>query len=184
MNHSSFDISESQVIDNYSSWFNSKNGITGTGEESASLFHMPHLYPVPDLPQETAYQVQHGKLSEYDSCFRGYWGDDLFSCKYTTDDDDDGCNDTRARTKHEDSNQSEDQYRSYTSYCEGEFGQPDCDYYNPWSYNLFCEDEDSDSQYNGDETSSTYGHHMDDVGLFKGIFGSFPCLRQYAGINQ
>ncbi|MBA0838282.1 hypothetical protein Goarm_010354 [Gossypium armourianum] len=156
MNHSSFDISEAQVIDNYSSWFNSKNGITGTGEESASLFHMPHLYPVPDLPQETAYQVQHGKLSEYDSCFRGYWGDDLFSCKYTTDDDDDGCNDTRARTKHEDSNQSEDQYRN----------------------------EDSDSQYNGDETSSTYGHHMDDVGLFKGIFGSFPCLRQYAGINQ
>ncbi|MBA0722007.1 hypothetical protein Golax_009496 [Gossypium laxum] len=170
MNHSSFDISEAQVIDNYSSWFNSKNGITGTGEESASLFHMPHLYPVLDLPQETAYQVQHGKLSEYDSCFRGYWGDDLFSCK--------------ARTKHEDSNQSEDQYRSYTSYCEGEFGQPDCDYCNPWSYNLFCEDEDSDSQYNGDETSSTYGHHMDDVGLFKGIFGSFPCLRQYAGINQ
>nr|KJB62545.1 hypothetical protein B456_009G422100 [Gossypium raimondii] len=163
MNHSSFDISEAQVIDNYSSWFNSKNGFTGT-----------------------AYQVQHGKLSEYDSCFRGYWGDDLFSCKYATDDDDDddGCNDTRARTKHEDSNQSEDQYRSYTSYCEGEFGQPDCNYYNPWSYKLFCEDDDSDSQYNGDETSSTYGHHMDDVGLFKGIFGSFPCLRQYAGINQ
>ncbi|KAK5836544.1 hypothetical protein PVK06_012336 [Gossypium arboreum] len=159
MNHSSFDISEAQVIGNYSSWFNSKNGITGTGEESASLFHMPHLYPVPDLPQETAYE-------------------------YATDDDDDGCNDTRARTKHEDSNQSEDQHRSYTSYCEGEFGQPDCDYYNPWSYNLFCEDEDSDSQYYGDETSSTYGHHMDDVGLFRGIFGSFPCLRQYVEINQ
>ncbi|PPD92336.1 hypothetical protein GOBAR_DD10740 [Gossypium barbadense] len=124
MNHSSFDISEAQVIDNYSSWFNSKNGFTGTGEESASLFHMPHLYPVPDLPRDTAYQVQHGKLSEYDSCFRGYWGDDFFSY------------------------------------------------------------DDSDSQYNGDETSSTYGHHMDDVGLFEGIFGSFPCLRQYAGINQ
>ncbi|KAH1039456.1 hypothetical protein J1N35_041199 [Gossypium stocksii] len=53
MKHSSFDISEAHVIDNYNSWFNSKNGITGTGEESASLFHMPHLYPVPDLPQES-----------------------------------------------------------------------------------------------------------------------------------
>ncbi|TYI33117.1 hypothetical protein ES332_A04G109600v1 [Gossypium tomentosum] len=114
----------------------------------------------------------------------GATGETISSCKYATDDDDDGCNDTRARTKHEDSNQSEDQHRSHTSYCEGEFGQPDCDYYNPWSYNLFCEDEDSDSQYNGDETSSTYGHHMDDVGLFRGILGSFPCLRQYVEINQ
>lgn len=67
MNHSSFDIPEAQVIDNYSSWFNRNYGITGT----SSLFDMPHLYPVPNLSQETTYQVQQGKLPEYDSCFRG-----------------------------------------------------------------------------------------------------------------
>ena len=176
-------MQETQVIDNYTFWFNNNYDITGTGEEPPSLFDMCYLYPVSDpdsLPQDMACQVQQGRqseydcrywLPEYDSCCGSYWGDDLFSGgRYSLDDD--GWNDTVVKT--EDSNQREDQYQSYTSYCEDEFSQPDCDY-NPWSYHQYCEDEDSYS-YDGDEQRTTYGYPIDEVGLCEGIFGYFPCL--------
>lgn len=178
-------MQETQVIDNYTSWFNDNYGITRTGEEPASLFDMRSLFPFSDSdsdsqPQETAYQVQQGReseydcccwLPEYDSCCGGYWADSLFSGgSYSSDDD--GCNDLVVKT--EDSNQSEDQYQGYTSHCENEVSHPGCDY-NPWSYYQYREDEDSDN-FDRDEPRTTYGYRMDEVGLCEGIFGYFPCL--------
>ncbi|XVF55369.1 hypothetical protein PTKIN_Ptkin06aG0031500 [Pterospermum kingtungense] len=177
------DMEEKQFIDNYTSWFNNNYGITGTGEEPASLFDMRNLYPVsdPDSPlEETAYQVQQGTqsgddyrywLPEYDSCCGVYWGDELFSGgRYYSDDD--GCSDLVLNT--EDADQNEDQHQSYTSYWGDGFSQPDCDY-NPWSNHRRSEDEDSYS-YDGNEPRTTYGYRMDEMGLCEGIFGYFPCL--------
>lgn len=169
------DMEETHVIDNYTSWFNNNYGITGIGEEPASLFDMRNLYP-DSSPEETSYQVQQETqpendfrywLPEYDSCR----GDDMFSgARYCSDDDDDdGCSDPVVKTK--DANQSEDQHQSYTSYWEGEFSQPDCDY-NPWSYHQYSEDADSYS-YARNEPRTTY---MGEMGLCEGIFGYFPCL--------
>ncbi|XWS55745.1 hypothetical protein CRYUN_Cryun09bG0026900 [Craigia yunnanensis] len=183
MNDFSSDMQETQVIDSYTSWFNNNYGITGISEEPASLFDMCSFYPVsdPGSPlEETAYQVQHERRSEYDSCCGGYWGDDLFSGgRYSRDGD--GCNVPVVKT--EDSSQSEDQYQNYTSYCEDEFSQPDCDY-KPWSYQQYCEDEDSYIN-DGDEPKTTYGYRMDEEGLCEGIFGYFPCLlRQQKEYNN
>ncbi|XVF08009.1 hypothetical protein REPUB_Repub06bG0188200 [Reevesia pubescens] len=178
MNDLSSDMQETQVID-YTSWFNNNFGITGTSEETASSFDMCHLHP-DSPPQDTAYQVQQERrfkydgrywLSEYDSCCDSYWGDDLFSGRYSTND---GCNDPVLET--EDPQQSEDQDQSYASYCEDNIRQPDCDY-NPWSYHQYCEDDDSYS-YNGEEPRTTYGYRMDEVGLCECIFGYFPCMLQ------
>ncbi|WRX22725.1 hypothetical protein QQP08_015212 [Theobroma cacao] len=158
-------------------------GIASAGEEPASLFDMCYLHPVSDLdypPQETAYQSEHGRrseydcrywLSEYDSCCGGYWGDDLFSAgEYSRNDD--GCNEPVVKT--EDCDQSEDQYPSYTSYCEEDLSQPDS-YYNPWPCHQYCEDEDSCS-CSGEEPRNTDGCRLDELGLCHGIFGYFPCL--------
>ncbi|XVE61792.1 hypothetical protein DITRI_Ditri06bG0067700 [Diplodiscus trichospermus] len=182
MDDSRSDMQETHVSDNYSSWLNNNYGIIGTGEEPASLFDIRYQYPVSDPgspPEERAYQVQQGRqsehdcrywLPEYDSCCGGYWGDDLFTGGRYSSDDKDGCKDWLVKT--EDTNQSEDPYRSYSSYCENEYSQPYCDY-NPWSYHQYGEDGDSYS-YDGDEPRTTY--RKDEVGLFEGIFGYFPCL--------
>lgn len=179
VNDFSANMQETQTVDNYTSWYNSNYGITGIGEEPASLFDMFNLYPVSDLGsplEEMAYQVENKTqwkndcrfwLSEYDPCCGGYWVDDLFSCGRYSKDDDDGCNDPVVRT--EDSSQSEEQYQSYAGYFEDDFSQPDC-VYNPLSYHQYCEDEDS-YNYEGDEPRTT-----DEVELWGTILWYFPFL--------
>ncbi|OMO72673.1 hypothetical protein CCACVL1_17659 [Corchorus capsularis] len=172
-----------QAIDDYTSWLSNNHGIGNSSEELDSLFDICYRYPVsdPDSPlRETVCQIQPEKqsdygfrywLSELDSCCGGYWGDDIFSGKYSSVVDDQS-NDPMVKT--EEFNQSENQLQSYTSYSEGEFSHQNDDF-NPWSSHQYFEDDDSYS-YTEEEPRNMHGYRIADVGICDGIFGYFPCL--------
>ena len=125
---------------------------------------------------EEAYEEEEEELVyddnwNWQNCFSNWKRDYSFSLDEGTQDI--GCGSSWG--KMEDFSLGEEQHNNYFSYHDDSDNQSVCDY-NHWC--AYGGEEDY-HDYGRQQPRTTYGYYLeDDMGLFEGIFGYWPCLFQ------